>query len=432
MDLRTRIINKRAKIAVIGLGYVGLPLAIEYAKADFSVFGIDLDHGKINKLKRCRSYIEDISDRDIKEVVHIGRLNPTTDIAVLQKADAVIICVPTPLRKTQDPDVSYIIDAAQKISENSHAEQLIILESTTYPGTCEEVVYPILANDNRCIDKDFYLAFSPERIDPGNKSYTTNMIPKVIGGVSGKSTEMAVLLYGQIMDKVVPVSSARVAEMVKLLENTFRSVNIGLVNEIALMCDRMDMDVWEVIDAAATKPFGFIPFYPGPGLGGHCLPVDPIYLSWKAGMYGFEARFIQLASRVNSAMPRYVVNKTAKILNERKKCVNGSNILILGVAYKKDVSDVRESPAIDVIGNLNEMGAHVTYHDPFVDQLAIEDRVMKSVPLTKQLLKKADCVMIVADHSNVDYEFVLKNSDLVFDTRNALSRFKDRKKIARI
>lgn len=432
MDLLAKIKNKKAKVAVIGLGYVGLPLAVEYAKADFEVYGVDISKEKIATLKKGKTYIEDITDQDVKEVLDIGKFHPTTDFKELSKADAVIICVPTPLRKTMDPDVSYIVDAAQRIAENNKGTQLVVLESTTYPGTCDEVVQPILEQDGRSIDKDFYLAFSPERIDPGNKRFYTKTIPKVIGGVTKKSTEVAYALYSQTIDTVIPVSSARTAEMVKLLENTFRSVNIGLVNEIALMCDRMGMDVWEIIDAAATKPFGFIPFYPGPGLGGHCLPIDPIYLSWKAKLYGFEARFIDLAARVNSVMPKYVMNKTAKILNQHKKCMNGSKILVLGVAYKRDVSDVRESPAIDVIAMMEKMGAKVSYHDPYVPRVTVEGKVMHSVPLDKQVLKDADCVIIVTDHTSLDYEFVVEHARLVFDTRNALKKIRKRDTIVKL
>jgi UDP-N-acetyl-D-glucosamine dehydrogenase len=432
MDLKAKIQSKKAKVAVIGLGYVGLPLAIEYAKADFEVYGVDVSKEKVAVLKKGKTYIEDITDKDVKEVLDIGRFHPTTDFRDLSKADAVIICVPTPLRKTMDPDVSYIVAASQRIAENIKGPQLVVLESTTYPGTCDEVVRPILEDGGRAIDKDFYLAFSPERIDPGNKRFYTKTIPKVIGGVTKKSTETAHLLYSQVIETVIPVSSARVAEMVKLLENTFRSVNIGLVNEIALMCDRMGMDVWEIIDAAATKPFGFIPFYPGPGLGGHCLPIDPLYLSWKAKLYGFEARFIDLAARVNSVMPKYVMNKTAKILNTKKKCLNGSKLLVLGAAYKRDVSDVRESPAIDVIAMLEKVGAKVSYHDPYVPKIDLEGKIMHSVPLDKKALREADCVIIVTDHSSLDYEFVVDHAQLVFDTRNALKKIKKRNNIVKL
>ncbi len=432
MDLIAMIKSKKAKVAVIGLGYVGLPLAVEYAKADFEVFGIDISKDKIATLKKGKTYIEDITDQDVAEVLGVGRFHPTCDYKELQKADAVIICVPTPLRKTMDPDVSFIVDASERIAENLKGPMLVVLESTTYPGTCDEVVQPILERGDRKIDRDFFLAFSPERIDPGNKRFYTKTIPKVIGGVTKKSTEAALSLYGNVIENVIPVSSARVAEMVKLLENTFRSVNIGLVNEIALMCDRMGLDVWEIIGAAATKPFGFMPFYPGPGLGGHCLPIDPIYLSWKAKIHGFEARFIDLAARVNSVMPKYVMNKTAKILNDHRKCMNGANILILGIAYKRDVSDVRESPAIDIIGLMKRMGAKISYHDPFVPRLNEEGDILHSVPLTKETLKRSDCVVIVTDHSSLDYPFVVEHASIVFDTRNALKKFGKRQNIVRL
>ncbi|MDP8263322.1 MAG: nucleotide sugar dehydrogenase [Candidatus Ancaeobacter aquaticus] len=432
MSLKEKIINKKAHIAVIGLGYVGLPLAIECAKNDFIVHGIDLSKSKVDKLNKGKTYIKDITDHDVKEMIQIGRFCPTTDFSVLLKSDVVIICVPTPLRKTQDPDISHIVAAAENIAKYTKQPKLVILESTTYPGTSDEVIMPIMERNNRVLDKDYFIAFSPERIDPGNKEYTTRTIPKVIGGVSKKSTELASMLYSQIMEIVVPVSSARVAEMVKLLENTFRSVNIGLVNEIALMCNRMDINVWEVIDAAATKPFGYIPFYPGPGLGGHCLPIDPLYLSWKARLHGFETRFIHLAARVNGAMPRYVVNRTAKILNTHKKCLNGSHILILGVAYKKDVTDVRESPAIDVIGVLKQMGAKITYHDPYVPQLKIDETAMKSVKLSKKVLQKTDCVIIITNHSTFDYKFIVDNSKLIYDTRDVLKKYKNRKNITKL
>lgn len=418
--LREKIVNRKAKIGIIGCGYVGLPLAVEFAKACFEVTGIDMDKNRVRKINQGESYILDVTPEDVTALVRAKKLEATTDYKILRELDVIIICVPTPLRKTKEPDISYIMNSAEKISRSIKEAQLVVLESTTYPGTTEEVILPMLEAKGLKVGRDFFLAFSPERVDPGNKEYTTGNIPKVVGGVTKRCTELSKLLYAQIVDRVIPVSSPKVAEMVKLLENTFRSVNIGLANELALMCDRLNIDSWEVIEAAKTKPFGFMPFYPGPGIGGECIPADPMYLSWKARLHGFEARFIDLASQVNSYMPHYVVERVAMALNDCKKPLKGSHILIVGVAYKKDVKDTRESPAFEVIRRLRDNGAHVTYHDPFVEKLAIDGSHLASVKLTKNVLKGKDCVVIVTDHSSIDYEFIAGNSKLIFDTRNAV------------
>ncbi len=433
IGLKERIEAKTAKVAIVGLGYVGLPLALEYARAGFSVYGIDVSEEKIRDLRAGRSYIEDVDSKVVSALVRDKKISPSSDFGLLRDADAVIICVPTPLRKTQDPDVSYIVAAVEEIAKHMAKEQLIVLESTTYPGTCEELILPILTRNAKVLDRDFYLAFSPERIDPGNTRFNTRNIPKVIGGVTAKCTSMAALLYAQTIDRVIPVSSTRVAEMIKLLENTFRSVNIGLVNEIALMCDKMGIDVWEVIEGASTKPFGFIPFYPGPGLGGHCLPIDPLYLSWKARIFGFEARFIELAARVNASMPDHVVTKVVAALNARSKCVAGSNILLLGAAYKRDVSDTRESPSIDVTIGLRRMGGLVAFNDPHVPSFCVEDVVVRSAALSAAELKKADCVVILTDHSCYDFAFIHRHADMIVDTRNALKNIREgREKIHKL
>jgi len=429
--LEEKILDKKAKVGVIGLGYVGLPLALTFVKGGFRVYGIDIDKNKVAKLKTGKSHILDVSPQEIKDALKEG-LVVSADFSRIKELDAVIICVPTPLYKTKEPDVSYIVAAVEKIKRYMKRGQIVILESTTYPGTTEEVMLPVLESNGWKEGEDFYLAFSPERIDPGNPRYQTKNTPKVIGGISQRSTQIAKLLYEQVLDAVIPVSSAKVAEMVKLLENTFRIVNIGLVNEIMLMCDRLCINVWEVIDAARTKPYGFMPFYPGPGVGGHCIPVDPLYLSWKARMYGFEARFIDLASYVNSEMPRYVVSKIISGLNEHGKPLKCANILMMGVAYKKDVKDLRESPALEIIELLVENGAIVSYYDPYFPYLKIRDINLKSAPFDKESFTDSDCVVIITDHSDVDYKFVVKNSKLVVDTRNILKDIKDRSNIVRI
>ena len=419
MSLKQKILNKKAQVGIIGLGYVGLPLSLEFAKSGFNVTGIDIDPKKVETINKGESYIPDVDADELKPFVDKGALSATADYSCLEKLDTVSICVPTPLRKTKDPDVSFIVAAAEKIAKYLHKEQLLILESTTYPGTTRELILPTLEGKGLEVGKDFFLAFSPERIDPGNKKFTTRNIPKVVGGITPECTEIAKTLYEQVVETVVPVSSTDVAEMVKLLENTFRSVNIGLVNEIALMSDKLGIDAWEVIDAAATKPFGFMPFYPGPGLGGHCLPVDPFYLSWKARQNGFEARFIELAGHINAYMPTYVVSKITDALNDRSQSVKGSKILVLGVAYKKDVNDTRESPALDIIEMLREKGAKVLYSDPYVPQLKADDYNLASQELREEFLKNIDCAVIVTNHTCFDYQWLVDYAPLMIDTRNA-------------
>jgi len=418
-----KILDKTAQIAIIGMGYVGLPLAVEFARVGFKVTGLDIDPEKIRALEAGESYIPDISSTTVRSLVKEGRFYPTTDPEVLRFMDTVTICVPTPLRKTKDPDLSYIMSSVEVIRRSLHAGQLIILESTTYPGTTDEMVLPRLEESGLKVGRDFFLAFSPERVDPGNQQYTTRNTPKVVGGITAECTQLARTLYEQAIDKVISVSSTKVAETVKLLENTFRSVNIALVNEIALMSDKMGINVWEVIDAAATKPFGFLPFYPGPGIGGHCIPIDPFYLSWKARQSGFEARFIDLAGQINSRMPEYVVEKVTDALNRHGKCLNGARLLIVGVAYKKDINDVRESPALDIISLLARKGVQISYHDPFVSSLSVEGMEQRSKALDEKTLEEQDCVVIVTNHSGLDYEKIVKASKLIMDTRNALKGF---------
>jgi UDP-N-acetyl-D-glucosamine dehydrogenase len=419
MDLLKKIESKQAKLGVIGLGYVGLPLAVEFARAGFGVVGYDVDERKVAELMAGRSYIPDVSSEHLAEVVKNGRFVATTDATRLGEVDIIDICVPTPLRKTKDPDMTYVVQAVDATAAVLRKGQLIILESTTYPGTTVEVVQPVLAAKGFKPGEDFYLAFSPERVDPGNPQYQTKNIPKVVGGINPDSTRAAVAFYGQVMDKVIPVSSPSVAEMVKLLENTFRAVNIGLVNELALMCHRMGLDVWEVIDAAKTKPFGFMPFYPGPGLGGHCIPIDPFYLSWKAKQYNFEARFIELAGVVNGAMPEFVVQRVIDALNSQKKSLNGSRVHIIGVAYKRDVNDLRESPALEVLELLAHRGATVTYTDPYVPEFKHASHDLKSVD-EKKMDDGIDCGVIITDHKVFDYPSMVSKFKLLVDTRNAL------------
>ncbi len=420
VQLLQRINSRQARIGVVGLGYVGLPLAIAFAQVGFTVVGVDVDPDKIEQLRQGQSYIADVPAADIAPLVADGRFQPTTDYNQLANTDAISICVPTPLRKTKDPDISYIIDAAENISRVGAAGKLVVLESTTYPGTTEEVILPRLIHNGGRVGRDFFLAFSPERIDPGRTDYTVYTTPKVIGGMTSACQETAVALYAAIVAQPVPVSSTAAAEMVKLLENTFRAVNIGLVNEMALMCDRLGLNIWEVVEAAATKPYGFMPFYPGPGLGGHCIPIDPHYLSWKLRTLNYTARFIELAAEVNSSMPAYTVSKVAAGLNEMRKAVNGSRVLLLGVAYKPNVADVRESPALDIIHLLQAQGAEITYHDPHVPSLTLDDFVGESVPLTAVSLQQADCVVIVTNHAAFDYDLIAQHAQLIVDTRNAL------------
>jgi UDP-N-acetyl-D-glucosamine dehydrogenase len=417
--------SRRAKTGVIGLGYVGLPLAVEFGRAGFAATGIDLDIRKVNAINEGRSYIDDVSTEHVAELKAANRLRATTDFDVLAELDTINICVPTPLRKTKDPDMSFIVAAAEEIAARLRPGQLIILESTTYPGTTDELVLPMLEKGGLKAGKDFFLAFSPERVDPSNRAFNTHNIPKVIGGVTEDCTALASALYEGAISKIVPVSSPRVAEMVKLLENTFRAVNIGMVNELALMCDRMGIDVWEVVKAAATKPFGFMPFYPGPGLGGHCIPVDPFYLSWKARQSGFEARFIELAGAVNGNMPHYVVSLVSEALNGVRKPLNGSKVLVAGVAYKKDVDDIRESPALDLLHLLHDRGCELSYTDPFVPELAgslwANGVDLVNVDIAKATPGEFDCVVIVTDHSAFNYDQLQRAAKVVVDTRNAIA-----------
>jgi UDP-N-acetyl-D-glucosamine dehydrogenase len=431
MTLLEKINSRDARLSVIGLGYVGLPLLVEFAHAGFKTVGVDVDGDKVARINGGDSYIKDVPQEAVRKALDAGNLSATTDFAVLAEVDTVNICVPTPLRKTRDPDISYIVNAVEQIQSHLHDQMLIILESTTYPGTTEEVILPMLESDSFKVGRDFYLGFSPERVDPGNPRYSTHNIPKVVGGVTPACTEVASALYSSTLSQIVPVSSARVAETVKLLENTFRSVNIGLVNEIALMCDKMNIDVWEVIDAAATKPFGFMPFYPGPGLGGHCIPIDPFYLSWKAKLSGFEARFIELAGQINGEMPKYVFQKISDALNRSKKSVNGSKILILGVSYKADIDDIRESPALDIIELLQRNGAEVVYHDPLVPGGRAELAGVEAVELTPESMASCDCATIVTGHQGIDYGAVLEHVPVVVDTRNVL-KDRDSDKIVKL
>jgi UDP-N-acetyl-D-glucosamine dehydrogenase len=417
--LRDRILSRSAKVGVIGLGYVGLPLAVEFARAGFDVVGIDVEPAKIEKLKAGHSYVKDVSDALLSPLVESGKFRATSDCSVIAELDTVDICVPTPLRKTKDPDMSFVVAATEEIAKYMHRGLLVMLESTTYPGTTDELLLPKLEESGLRAGEDFFLCFSPERVDPGNPNYQTANIPKVVGGITAGCTEIGALFYKQALQTVVPVSSTRVAEMVKLLENTFRMINIGLANEMALMCARMGIDVWEVIEAAATKPFGFMPFYPGPGLGGHCIPIDPFYLSWKSKEAGIEARFIELAGYINGQMPEHVVDRIQDALNNAAKPVRGSRIHILGVAYKRDIDDVRESPALDIIHLLGRLGAVLSYSDPYVSQIAAKGIRLDAQPVFPAV-EEADCVVIVTDHKSIDYAAVLERSRLIFDARNAL------------
>ncbi len=419
-ELLSKIKDRQAQLGIIGLGYVGLPLAVAFAEKGFRVRGIDIDPAKVNAINAGRSYVEDVPSEQLAPLVLSGLLQASTDYAELAHVDAISICVPTPLRKTKDPDISYIINAADKIANHGGSGKLIVLESTTYPGSTDEIILPRLTSNGDTVGEDFFLAFSPERVDPGRTDYNMETTPKVIGGVTPNCLEVALALYGEIVQQPVPVSSTSAAEMVKLLENTFRAVNIGLVNEVALMCDKLGLNVWEVIDAAKTKPYGFMPFYPGPGLGGHCIPIDPHYLSWKLRTLNYTARFIELASEVNGHMPEYVVSKVASALNNVSKAVNGSRILILGVAYKPNVSDIRESPALDVIHLLLERGAIVSYHDPHVPSVASDGISLDSVLLDEAALSAADCVVIVTNHDGYDWEWIAAKSQMIVDTRNAV------------
>jgi len=428
--LTDKLNNRTAVIGVFGLGYVGLPLAIEYCEKGFRCIGFEISPKKISLINSGKSDIGDVSNAQVKRAVSKKLLKATADFSLLRRCDVAAICVPTPLSKTKDPDVSFILRAVEELQKYLHKEMLIILESTTYPGTTEELIMPMLEATGLKTGKDFYLAFSPERVDPGNATYGTKNTPRVVGGHTPKCRQMAKLFYEKAISHVHLVSSTQAAEMVKLLENTFRSVNIGLVNEVALMCDRLKINAWEIIDAASTKPFGFMPFYPGPGLGGHCIPIDPHYLSWKLKSLNYYSRFIELAGDINSHMPEYVLERVTRLMNRYQKPIKGSKIVVLGVAYKRDISDLRESPAIDCIRLLQKQGAKVQYNDPYAPLIRMEEgeKDMRSVRLTPALLKSADLVVILTDHTSYDYQWIAKNARLVFDTRNATKRVRGHSK----
>ena len=419
--LQEKIRDRSAKIVILGLGYVGLPLATIFAEAGFDVIGVEPDSRKVEILSRGESYIQDVPTNTLAPLIQSGKLRATTDFSVLTEADAVSICVPTPLRKTGDPDLSFILAATDELAKFMHPGLVVVLESTTYPGTTREIMLPKLTEKSKLeVGKDFFLAFSPERVDPGREDWTTYNTPKVIGGITPACSEVASLWYQQAIETVVPVSSAESAEMAKLLENTFRMINIGLVNEMAIMCDRLGLDVWEIIDAAATKPFGYMKFTPGPGLGGHCIPIDPLYLSWKLRALNYTARFIELASEINTGMPRYVVSKVQDALNDQARPLNGSRVLVIGAAYKPDVNDIRESPSLDIIGLLRQKGAEVNYHDPYIPRIIHDDWSLESVSDVIESARTTDCVVIVTDHTIYDYQSILEQAPLIVDTRNAL------------
>jgi len=417
--LKDKIESRTARVGIVGLGYVGLPLAVEFAKVGFHVTGIDLQKSRVDRLMKGESYVQDVPSDEVARLVKDRHLDATTDFSVVRELDTINICVPTPLRKTKDPDMSYIVSAADEIAKHFHPGLLVILESTTYPGTTDELLLTTFEKHGLKVGEDFFLCFSPERVDPGNPVYQTLNTPKVVGGITSACTEMGKLFFSQALQHVVPVSNTRVAEMVKLLENTFRMINIGLVNEMALMCDGMGINVWEVIDAAATKPFGFMPFYPGPGLGGHCIPIDPFYLSWKTKQSGIEARFIELAGYINGNMPHFVVDKVQKALNNHSKAVKGSRVHVVGVAYKRNIDDMRESPALDVILLLKKLGAEISYSDPYVPKLRLDGIDLVSKDLLPSA-KNADCSVIITDHTSFDYKGLLDASRLIVDTRNAM------------
>ena len=423
MNFKTKIENREAQIGVIGLGYVGLPLAMEFVRAGFHVTGIDVDQEKVKKLKRGENYIQDVEDASVANAVATNQLSATSDFSVIQNLDAISICVPTPLNKQKNPDISHINSVMKNMKDFIHHNMLIVLESTSYPGTTRELVLPKLESKGLRVGHEFYLCFSPERVDPGNKKYKTANTPKVLGGITPNCSVMGELLYKTIVDEVVMVSSPESAEMVKLLENTFRAVNIGLANEVAIMCEKLGVDVWEVIDAAATKPFGFMKFTPGPGLGGHCIPIDPHYLSWKLKALDYNARFIQLAGEINTAMPLHVVGLVQEGLNQQRKSIRGSQILVIGVAYKKNVDDVRESPALDVMKLLENDGAELSFYDPYVSFVKLNGNgINGNKSLTKENLKNSDAVIIMTDHDQIDFQFIEENSDLIIDSRNVIKK----------
>ena len=425
--LTQKILHKKAKVGIIGMGYVGLPLVLRFCEQGFRVLGFDVDNEKVASLKKGRSYIQTISSKRISQFVRGGQLDATDDFSRLRESDCILICVPTPLTEKMEPDLQYIERTAESIRKHLRKGQLVVLESTTYPGTTEELILPRLESTRLRVGKDFFLAYSPEREDPGNKDYSTGVIPKVVAGVTPSCKEAVVALYSQIIQKVIPVSSPRVAELTKLLENIYRSVNIALVNELKMLADRMDIDIWEVIAAASTKPFGFSPFYPGPGMGGHCIPIDPFYLSWKAREYDFTTRFIHLAGEINVHVHYYVVAKIQDALNQQGKSLKGAKVLILGVAYKKDVDDARESPALAIMELLQKKGAELLYHDPFIPKLPAFRKYhfkLKSSPLTEKLLRHLDAAVVVTDHTQIDYRWVVKHTPLVIDTRNVTKGIK--------
>jgi UDP-N-acetyl-D-glucosamine dehydrogenase len=432
ISLAEKISDRRASMTVLGLGYVGLPLAVEFANVGLTVTGVDTDVGRVRAVNEGRSYVSDMAAAEIEAVVKQGRLTASSEFSALSQADVVIICVPTPMNKSREPDISHIVLAANKIQQHLHPGELVILESTTYPGTTEEVLLPLFRETGLKLDDDYFLAFSPERIDPGNKQHRLTEIPKIVGGLSPASTQLAGLVYRQIIKRVHEVSSARAAEAAKLLENTFRAVNVALANEFALLCRTLGIDVWEVIEAASTKPFGFMPFYPGPGIGGHCIPVDPNYLTWKARLHGFEPRLIGVAQEINSFMPHYVVDLIAESLNEQMKPVKGSKVLVLGVSYKRNVGDVRESPALFIINELRRHGAIISYVDPYVDRLKTDSFELVAVPLEAETLKAADCVLIATDHDVFDYQLIASHAKLVVDVRNATRALGSKENVTRL
>ena len=433
-DLLEKIENKKAVVGVVGLGYVGLPLAVEKAKAGYKVIGFDVQEKKVQSVNEGHNYIGDIVDAEFSKLVKEKRLQATSDFSFIKNVDTVAICVPTPLDKYKQPDISYVVNSTKSIAEYLHKGMLVVLESTSYPGTTEEVVKPILEKTGLKCGDDFYLAFSPERVDPGNKYYKTKNTPKVVGGVTKDCPEIAATLYRNVLEgEIYTVSSPAVAEMEKILENTFRNINVALANEMAVLCSRMGIDVWEVIDAASTKPYGFMPFYPGPGLGGHCIPIDPFYLTWKAREYDYHTKLIELAGEINDYMPEFVVENAAKVLNKHKKPLNGSKVLLLGVAYKKDIDDLRESPALKVIENLEKENALVKYNDPYIPEFKHKGKVYKSIDINDDVIRDADIVIITTDHSKYDYNSIIKNAKLILDTRNATAKYDvDKEKVFKL
>ena len=423
MNLKNKIENREAQVGVIGLGYVGLPLAMEFVRAGFHVTGIDVDQEKVKKLNRGENYIQDIKDESVKNAVEMNQLSATSDFSVIQNLDAISICVPTPLNKQKNPDISFINHVMENIKGLIHHDMIVVLESTTYPGTTRELILPEMESKGLKVGHDFYLCFSPERIDPGNEKYKTANTPKILGGITPNCGEMGEFLYETIVEQVVRVSSPETAEMVKLLENTFRSINIGLANEVAIMCEKLGINVWEVIDAAATKPFGFMKFTPGPGLGGHCIPIDPHYLSWKLKMLDYNARFIELAGEINTSMPLHMVDLVREGLNRKRKAISGSQILVIGVAYKKNVNDVRESPALDVMKLLENDGAELSFYDPYVPFVGLNgNRMMGMETLSKETLNNSDAIVIMTDHDQIDFQFVVENGNLIIDSRNVIKK----------